>query len=139
MHETTPRVLVVDDDKDVRRMMVMALEDDEREVVETSDAAMALALLRSSPVRWLVLLDWKMPGMSGEDLLEIVHAERRLATRHAYVLVTANAAALTPQFSALLSDLSIPILPKPFNIATLLATVDAHVSRLDREPAEETA
>jgi CheY-like chemotaxis protein len=138
---TKTHVLVVDDDLCVRRMIAMALEDTDCEVVDTGDGAKALAVLRSSPIRWVVLLDWMMPGMSGQDLLRIVHAERSLATQHAFVLVTANAAALTPQFEALLRELCVPILSKPFNIQRLVSTVEAHARRIrvDEDRAEETA
>jgi CheY-like chemotaxis protein len=130
LQATEPHVLVVDDDECVRRMMTMVLEDAECDVLEAADGAKALAILCSSPVRLVVLLDWMMPGMNGQDVLRVVKADRTLATRHAYVLVTANAEALTPQFKDLLRELSVPVISKPFSIQGLIDTVDQQAPRI---------
>ena len=118
------RVLVVDDDRALRRMVTMVLEDAEWDVLEAKDGLEALAMLRSNPNRLVVLLDWRMPIMSGEEVLDIVQADPELAARHAYVLLTANAAALSPHLKDLLRELGIPVIAKPFGIHELLYTVE---------------
>src|SRR5215813_607345 len=85
-------VLVVDDDEPMRRLVSMVLEDDEWDVLEAKNGIDALAILRSSPSHLVVLLDWMMPEMSGEEVLDVVNSDRVLATRHAYALITGNAA-----------------------------------------------
>jgi CheY-like chemotaxis protein len=126
-------VLVVDDDKSLRRMVRMLLEDAEWDVLEAKDGMEALAILHSSPQRLVVLLDWMMPEMSGESVLATVSADRTLSTRHAYVLITANAALLTPHMRDLLRELSVPVVTKPFGIQDLLRTVEEQARRIQVE------
>ncbi len=64
-----PRVLLVDDDAAIRRMVALALEDLDVDLVCAADGHAALAALREAPVR-LVLTDLMMPGLSGWALLQ---------------------------------------------------------------------
>jgi CheY-like chemotaxis protein len=62
----THRVLVVDDDNEIRDTMVEVLNDEGYEAVGASDGIEALAQLRDPADRWcLVLLDLMMPNMDG--------------------------------------------------------------------------
>ncbi|QNK81522.1 response regulator [Nakamurella sp. PAMC28650] len=81
-----PRVLVVDDEPQIRTVLRGYLEADGYEVAEVADGAAALAALRADPAD-LVLLDVMMPGIDGLEVL------RQLRTfSDAYViLVTARA------------------------------------------------
>ena len=67
------RILVVDDDESLRRVMQVQLEDLGYDVATAADGDSALRSLRLS-VRELVISDLKMPGMSGIDLLKKVRA-----------------------------------------------------------------
>ena len=60
------RVLVVDDDNEIRETMVELLTDEGYEAVGACDGFEALAKLRAPEDRWgLVLLDLMMPNMDG--------------------------------------------------------------------------
>ena len=60
------RVLVVDDDNEIRETMVELLMDEGYEAVGARDGIEALAQLRDPHDRWgLVLLDLMMPNMDG--------------------------------------------------------------------------
>ena len=60
------RVLVVDDDNEIRETMVEILNDEGYEAVGASDGYEALEQLRDPEDRWcLVLLDLMMPNMDG--------------------------------------------------------------------------
>jgi CheY-like chemotaxis protein len=60
------RVLVVDDDNEIRETMVEVLNDEGYEAVGASDGIEALAQLRDPADGWcLVLLDLMMPNMDG--------------------------------------------------------------------------
>lgn len=128
-------VLVVDDDTALRRMLTMVFEDAEWEVLEAKDGPEALATLRSCHSRLVVLLDWKMPEMSGEDVLCAVKADPALVARHTYVLISGNAANLSPHLAAVLRELSVPVLPKPFRIDELLRTVETQAGLMRPEEA----
>lgn len=67
------RVLVVDDEPTVRRVVVGYLRRDGHEVTEAADGDAALALLASSPPD-LVVLDMMLPGVSGLDILRIIRS-----------------------------------------------------------------
>jgi len=69
-----PRVLLVEDDAAVRRLVQMALEDMELDLLACADVQQALAALAGAPVA-LVITDLMMPGVSGVDLLRRLQAE----------------------------------------------------------------
>ncbi|WP_426266339.1 PAS domain-containing protein [Sphingomonas sp. LHG3443-2] len=73
--EQAARVLVVDDDPDVRGFVVSSLEDLGYEVAEASDGEAALAAFRRE-VPDLVVLDYLMPGMSGADVAREMRGAR---------------------------------------------------------------
>ena len=135
LRASNARVLIVDDDAALRRMLTMVLEDAEWDVLEAKDGLEALGILRSSPSHLVVLLDWRMPQMSGEEVLEAVKADPTLATRHGYVLVTANAIAPAHHLVDLLRELSVPVVSKPFNIHELLGLVESQAHKISTQSA----
>jgi CheY-like chemotaxis protein len=72
-----PRVLLVEDDAAIRRLVAMALEDLDIDLRACADVAQARAELRAAPVR-LVITDLMMPGVSGFELLAELAADARL-------------------------------------------------------------
>src|SRR5215472_16843619 len=82
-------VLVVDDDRDIRETLRFVLEDAGYTVYEASDGRPALERLCTHPRGMVVILDWNMPGMDGQALLQAVTAELPLATRNAYIMLSA--------------------------------------------------
>jgi two-component system NtrC family response regulator len=68
------RILVVDDDESLRRVLQVQLQDLGYEVATATGGSDALALLAESP-RELVLTDLRMPGMSGLELLKRIRNE----------------------------------------------------------------
>lgn len=73
------RLLIVDDEQDIRRLYAAELEDEGYQV-ETAGSAAAAAELLTSREFDLVVLDIQMPGESGLKLLqEIVRDKPRLA------------------------------------------------------------
>ena len=65
--EARRRVLVVDDSRLARRILMSHLSRLDLEVIEVESGEEALAVHRERPVE-IVLSDWMMPGMSGLDL-----------------------------------------------------------------------
>jgi|SRR5690242_10482627 len=123
-------VLIVDDDEDIRFTVRAMLEDlGEHIVSEAPDGPTALALLRSATERYVVLLDLLMPNMDGIEVLREVAKDQRLATRHAYILVTVSRRAGSEELSQSLA-LAVPVVPKPFSLDTLLDAVAQASSRL---------
>src|SRR5512135_1536257 len=81
------RVLIVDDDESVRWVLKKALEKEGVEVVLARDAQEGFARLADGTVS-LVLMDIRMPGMSGLDALEKIKQDGRNV---AVIIMTAQA------------------------------------------------
>jgi two-component system nitrogen regulation response regulator NtrX len=65
---TQASVLIVDDEKNIRRTLRMVLEGASLDVLEAEDAETGLKMLETDPVD-LVILDIRLPGMNGVDAL----------------------------------------------------------------------
>lgn len=66
------RVLVIEDDPDVRRHVQEALEGAGHRVLTVADGREGLRLFREEPVN-LVLVELRTPGMDGLDLIRMLH------------------------------------------------------------------
>jgi CheY-like chemotaxis protein len=111
MHAPDARVLVVDDDQNMRDTVAAALETEGYRVSCAENGAQALALMRGCRPEAIVL-DLSMPVMSGWELLDAVHERREL--REVPVLV----------LSALHAPAGVAHLDKPVSLDQLLATLD---------------
>jgi CheY-like chemotaxis protein len=81
-----PLLLVVDDDPDVRELMVQLLELEGYRVLGAADGQEALASLRKGPRPDAILLDLRMPGMNGWEFRAAQLADPELASIPVYVL-----------------------------------------------------
>lgn len=104
-----PRLLVVEDDRDVRLFMVLALRQEGYEVQSAADAAEALRLLDQGRFD-LILTDYGLPGKDG--LAMVSEAERKGLLHGAKVMV------LTA-FPWLARESSVPVLSKPIDFDDL--------------------
>jgi len=91
-------VLIVDDEKNIRRALRMVLEGTGATVEEADSAEHGLAYLEQNEVD-LVVLDVKLPGMSGIDALERIRA--RPATARLPVLMVSGHASVSEAMSAI--------------------------------------
>lgn len=124
-------VLVVDDDAVIRQAVRAALEDARHAVLEADSGERALELLRTTQEPLVVLLDLRMPGVSGFDLLREVERDPDLGERNSFILLSGDDQSL-PVVRALRSTTILAGIPKPFDIETLLATVaEAESAHLD--------
>lgn len=73
------RILLIEDDKDIREALVEFLEDSGFRVSTASDGHQALMQLRSGTPPCLVILDLLLPYMDGFELRREMLAEPRLA------------------------------------------------------------
>jgi len=119
----TTTVLVADDDPDIRETVRDILEAEGYGVLKAQNGLEALDLLRATSPPLVVLLDLQMPQLDGAGVLGVVAANKKLATRNHYILMTAHARSLPLAFAHLLFRLHILLLPKPFDIDQVLAMV----------------
>lgn len=120
--DSLPTLLLIDDDADLRDILVLLFEPEGYTVQTAADGSTGLALLRASQDRVVVLLDRLMPRLSGIDILRQVETEAALQ-RHAYLLLTASAQGQTAEEQALLERLGVPLIGKPFDVDSLLEAV----------------
>ncbi len=113
------RVLVVDDDEEIRRLIATALTDATYDVRSASGGAEALAQVRRERPH-LVLLDVNMPNVNGWDVL----AELRAAVGPETPVVVMTAGFMA-QDRALASGAQ-GYMAKPFDLDDLLSIVEAH-------------
>lgn len=69
------RVLVVEDDPDIRKLLEVKIRRLDHDVVGAGSGEEALELLRGRPVPDVAVLDVLMPGMSGLELLVLLRQD----------------------------------------------------------------
>jgi CheY-like chemotaxis protein len=116
-----PRILVVEDDLDIRETVTEILREEGYEVDAVGDGLEALDYLRTQPAPRLVLLDLMMPGMNGEDLVRVLRGSPSLAGIP--VAVVSAARDLEERAEKMKA---VAFLQKPITLAGLLALVEAH-------------
>jgi CheY-like chemotaxis protein len=116
--ERIVRVLVVDDDANIRRMIIAALRRDGYTFLEAPNGREALDLMRSEHPD-VVVLDLMMPILSGWDVLRerMDHEDLR---RIPVIIVSANK---DPEVATIVDQGICAFLPKPFDIGALSALV----------------
>ena len=127
---TRPFVLIVDDDEVIRSLLRLTLPAEGYDVVEAEDGRHALQLVEDQPPA-LVVLDWRMPGRSGREVLAEL---KRVHPQTPVIVLTAEEPLRTEaEALALGADL---FFAKPFSPLQLLATVDRFLSErpLDQRP-----
>ena len=67
------RILIVDDDAGVLRLLASLFEDEGWDVDAASGGTQALQMLESAPPA-VILLDLMMPGISGEEVIGELHS-----------------------------------------------------------------
>ena len=71
-----------------------------------------------------MLLDYQMPKLSGYEVLQLALAEGNLLKKHGYIVISGQQNTFPPAFSEMLWQLSIQLLPKPFDDSALLAVTE---------------
>ena len=117
------RILVVDDDPQIRRVMRVTLTTQGYEVVDAKTGDEALEQLRHGRTD-LVLLDMNMPGMSGLECCRLIRAQSEIAI----IMLTVRDSE-TDKVAALDAGAD-DYVTKPFNTPELLARIRAALRRM---------
>lgn len=116
------RILVVDDEPDIRLLITIALEDGGWDVVDADGGAEALRVLECDSQFEAVLLDANMPGMDGPATSRALR-QHPAATTIPVIFLSAAASQMT---EALLGELgALAAIAKPFDVDTLAQQIDA--------------
>ena len=114
--ERPARILVVDDDDDVRDVIASGLRSHGHAVSEAASGRRGLDILDQGEAFDLVLVDYAMPGMNG---LQFIDAARERWPGLSFMLLTGYA-----DGDPLDAALGLSILRKPFRLADLADRVD---------------
>jgi CheY-like chemotaxis protein len=110
-----PRVLVVDDERDIRTLLRMVLEGEGFTVETAQNGDEALAFLLAAQEPWVVLLDVNMPRRSGLEVCAVLADPSWRGRAHRVILMSARVT---------LSADSLPVVRqtvrKPLRLADLL-------------------
>jgi DNA-binding response OmpR family regulator len=121
------RVLVVEDENEIRQLIVLHLKREGFMVTETGDGEQARQLLLNQSFELLVV-DWMLPGLSGLELTRWVRHRSELS-RLPILFVTAKT---EPEHIATGLDAGADdYLSKPFDTLVLMARVNALIRRQD--------
>ena len=117
----SPRILVVDDEKNIRRTLDLVLSGEGYRVVEAPSAEDALAILANpdSPVD-LAIFDLKLPGISGLEALERIKKDD--ATKQVPVIVISGHATVQDAVQAIKLGAA-DFFEKPLNRERVLVSV----------------
>jgi PAS domain S-box-containing protein len=128
---TRANILVVDDEHTVRQLLSQILSEEGHKVETTDDGKDALDRI-THKVYDLILVDMRLPGMSGSELYECIHrmdppSARRIA------LITGDV--MSADTEAFIARTKVPWITKPFNVNRL----KAEINRLLRTSTKATA
>jgi two-component system alkaline phosphatase synthesis response regulator PhoP len=126
----TQRILVVDDDREIVRLVRTYLEQSDYEVLVAYDGETALHILRRERPD-LVLLDLMLPGRDGLDVTRVVRGDGGLAAMP-IIMLTARVEDHDKIVGLELG--ADDYVSKPFNPAEVVARVRAVLRRVQGEP-----
>jgi DNA-binding response OmpR family regulator len=117
-----PRLLIIEDEPDLRGYLTKLFTKDGYAVEAVGDAETALTSLANNPPD-MVITDVMLPGQTGLDMLSALRLDEEIARLPVIVLTArADADSAVAAFAAGADDFVV----KPFNSAELLARVRAH-------------
>jgi pilus assembly protein CpaE len=122
-----PRVLVIDDDEGILKLIEMALRPRGYEVISAVDGALGLNIIRNDRPD-VVILDKMMPDMDGYEVARRVRREPSLA--QIPILIITAAAELSEKLDAFNAGAD-DVLVKPFEIDELAARLAALLRRAE--------
>jgi DNA-binding response OmpR family regulator len=117
-------ILVVDDDKDIRNMIKIYLQNDNYNVILAKDGSEALEMIENAKVD-LVVLDIMMPGMDGMETCMKIREKYKMPI----IFLSAKGEDMDKIMG--LSAGGDDYLTKPFNPMELTARVKANIRRVD--------
>ena len=120
-----PRIVLADDNADMRAYIERILVDAGYQVDAVGDGAAALAAIRTEPAPDLVLTDLMMPGMDGVELLGELRADA--ATTSLVVMLISARAGEEARLEGLAAGADDYIV-KPFSARELRARVDGAIA-----------
>ena len=114
-----PKVLIADDQPNMRRLVRLTLESDAFEILEAPDGDAALEVARAERPD-LLFLDWTMPGLAGVDVCRALRDDPATAGMRIVMLTARTQPSDRDHAAAMGAD---DYITKPFSPIALLEKV----------------
>ncbi|MGH7828010.1 MAG: response regulator [Candidatus Binatia bacterium] len=131
---TAQKILVVEDEPDIRKLVQYNLAQERFKVLEAEDGEQALKILQRDKPH-LVILDLMLPGLSGLELCKILR-ERPETSRLPILMLTAKAGEADKVVGLEMG--ADDYLAKPFSPREMVARVRAILRRSESAPSSDT-
>lgn len=122
-----PRVLVVDDDRAIRELLIFALECEGYEVTALGDGALVESVLAEATEPCVVLMDLMMPYVDGWEVCR--RLREHALWRHRVIILTA-----CPLSAETLPEPARLALSKPFDLNELMRIVARQLADIEAHP-----
>ena len=130
--DAPPKVLIVDDDADVRRSLLRALSSEPYVCVDAGSAQEALGKLQNEGPIDVIIADESMPGMTGTELLERVAEQYPMTAR----LILTGHDDINDVFTAINKGILQGFLTKPCRTVDLALSIRRALEAGERETGE---
>jgi len=123
------KILIADDDPDIRDILKLSLGEENYEIIEAADGQEALEIIRSKPLD-LALLDYKMPKMDGRQVCNLV--KKDLLLQHLPVIMVTGKGEVSDKVGGIDAGADDYVV-KPFEPKELLARIRMVLRRTQRD------
>lgn len=130
--ENTYRILIAEDSPDIRLLMEKFLEDQSISITFVGDGETALEYFRENHFD-LVLLDWNLPGLNGQDICETIRSEKNGQIPIPIVAVTGRTRTKEEHGEGSCFN---EVITKPFRKKGFLETIQKYLNRTETGEAE---
>jgi len=121
-------ILIIEDDEYISELIEFNLTKEGYEVITAKDANEGLMFLKNNDID-LILLDLMLPGLQGEEFLELIKNKEK----RDFPILIITAKTNEELFVKLLKNGADDFLIKPFSIKVLLAKIEAILRRTRRD------
>lgn len=122
--DTPARVLIVEDNADIRTMMKLILEDAGIQVTALGDGQSASELIENWPAPDLVVMDRMLPLVSGDVLIQRIRADSEWSE---VPVVVVSAKARGSEVAEVMFDGANDYVTKPFNTKYFVETIGRYL------------
>src|SRR4030042_1291461 len=123
------KILVVDDDPDIRDILKLTLSEENYEILEAKDGEEALKIINTKPLD-LVLLDYKIPKMDGRQVCRLI--KKDLLLRHLPIIMVTGKGDINDKVDGIDAGADDYVV-KPFEPKELLARIRMILRHTERD------